>query len=354
MIQLDREGFVATPARYWYNNNWPLGDGNVPSRNSVSCKVRMKKNAFIVCWLGFAVVIAFVGTSNASQPPKKIESCRLPNALKITDKVISGGQPDGEQAFEELQRLGVRTVISVDGAKPDVALAKKHGLRYVHLPHGYDGIPHDRLLDLTKAIRDLPGPIYIHCHHGKHRSPAAAAAACISAGTLDSDNALQVLKIAGTSEGYRGLFQSVTDAKQIDENELEAKTVEFREVVQVAPTAEAMVALEHTHDHLKLVASAGWTTSADHPDIDPAHEALLLREHFTELLRTEETKRQPQKFIELMQHSEAESKSLEDGLRGGKASPKELTALFERVTANCKACHQEFRDIPLSTKASRH
>ena len=58
-------------------------------------------------------------------------------------------------------RLGVKTVISVDGAKPDVDLAKKHGMRYVHLPHGYDGVPDDRAKELAKAVR-RPGRPDLH------------------------------------------------------------------------------------------------------------------------------------------------------------------------------------------------
>src|SRR5262245_15845815 len=95
-------------------------------------------------------------------PAQRIEVQHLPNAYRLHDRVISGGLPEGEAAFKELQALGIRTVISVDGAKPDVELARKFGMRYVHLPHGYDGIPKERAKELAKAVRDLDGPIYIH------------------------------------------------------------------------------------------------------------------------------------------------------------------------------------------------
>src|SRR5262245_58106552 len=117
--------------------------------------------------------------------PTKVAAAHLPNAYQIHAKVISGGLPEGDTAFQELADLGVKTIISVDGATPDIETAKKHGLRYVHLPHGYDGIPRSRANELAKAVRDLPGPIYIHCHHGKHRSPAAATVACVAAGLVD-------------------------------------------------------------------------------------------------------------------------------------------------------------------------
>src|SRR5262245_50112426 len=125
--------------------------------------------------------------------PQHLAAEHLPNPWRIHPKVISGGLPEGDAAFAELIALGVKTVISVDGAQPDVASARRFGLRYIHLPHGYDGVPPERMKELAKAVRDLPGPIYIHCHHGKHRSPAAAAVACVGAGLLAPSAAEPIL-----------------------------------------------------------------------------------------------------------------------------------------------------------------
>ncbi|MEZ6081685.1 MAG: hypothetical protein R3C56_40245 [Pirellulaceae bacterium] len=61
--------------------------------------------------------------------------------------------PEGAAAFNELVQLGVKTIITVDGAQPDVATAKQFGLRYVHLPHGYDGIPENRVAELAKRCK---------------------------------------------------------------------------------------------------------------------------------------------------------------------------------------------------------
>jgi protein tyrosine phosphatase (PTP) superfamily phosphohydrolase (DUF442 family) len=300
-----------------------------------------------------ATAVVLLADNRAPKRPEKIPSDVLPNAYRLSDNVLSGGQPQGEPAFKQLQELGVRTIISVDGAKPDVPLAKKYGLRYVHLPHGYDGIADDRLLELAKAIRELPGPIYIHCHHGKHRSPAAAAAACVSAGFLTNAEALVVLDVAGTSKGYRGLFQSVREAKPVDAKTLAALKSDFPETVDVPPLADAMIAIERTHDHLKQIASAGWKPTEKHADIDPPHEALLLREHFTELLRTDETKKQPAAFQELLRSSESHAQMLQDRLRSGSANERALNNLFGRITADCTTCHQKFRDVPLKEKTSR-
>src|SRR5262245_6195509 len=227
--------------------------------------------------LGFSLASAILliarATSGlwAAEPdaPQRIESDLLPNAYRVADKVISGGQPAGEAAFAKLKELGVRTIISVDGARPDVELAKKYGLRYVHLPHGYDGVPDERAKELAKAVRDLPGPIYIHCHHGHHRSPAAAAVACVAVGFLRPESALTVLKTAGTSENYRGLYQSALAARRLDEKVLDDVKAEFPETAKLPPIADAMVEIEQTHDHLKALAAGGWKRVTVQPDLDP-------------------------------------------------------------------------------------
>lgn len=302
--------------------------------------------------------------STKQDGPEKIDTPLLPNAYRLYEKVISGGLPEGDAAFAELARLGVKTIISVDGATPDIETAKQHGLRYVHLPHGYNGIPEQRIMELARAVRDLPGPIYIHCHHGKHRSPAAATAACIAAGFISPNQALNILTTAGTSPNYQGLYQAAEHARKLDQKLLDELQVEFHETEKIPPMAEAMVGIEHTHDHLKYLAAehkdaAGqpgrkWQPTAEHPDLDPAHEALMLREHFTELLRTPEARQRPQAFVASLKESEAAATELEAVLRDmqltddarGAAADKALA----RISNNCSSCHKQFRDIPLGEK----
>jgi protein tyrosine phosphatase (PTP) superfamily phosphohydrolase (DUF442 family) len=280
---------------------------------------------------------------------EKIEARHLPNPVRVHERVISGGLPERDEAFAELQKLGIKTVISVDGAKPDVALAEKYGMRYIHLPHGYDGIPEQRAKELAKAVRDLPGPIYIHCHHGKHRSPAATAVACVGAGLIGRGDAAVVLQVAGTSEAYRGLYASAKEAHPLDKALLDELQAEFPAVAKLPAMAEAMVAIEHVYDRLKAIEKAGWQTPANQPDLVPAHEALLLREQFTELLRTKELREKPAKFQQLTREAEAASQALEDALNAA-ADASSASQLLLAVSDNCKTCHQAFRDVPLQEK----
>ncbi len=165
----------------------------------------------------------------AENKPRRCSADHLSNLIRLHPKVFSGGLPQGEAAFEELHQLGVNTIISVDGAKPDVETAARFGLKYLHLLHGYDGISRRRIRELAKAVRVLDGAIYIHCHHGKNRSPAAASVACISAGMLPKTDGLAVLAMAGTSQNYRGLYASVRTAGPLDAALLDQFEVEFPE-----------------------------------------------------------------------------------------------------------------------------
>jgi protein tyrosine phosphatase (PTP) superfamily phosphohydrolase (DUF442 family) len=274
----------------------------------------------------------------------------VPNAIQMHDRVFSGGQPDGEAAFQELQTLGVKTIISVDGAKPNTGLAEKYGMRYIHLPHGYNGIPDQVASKLAKAVRDFEGPVFIHCHHGKHRSPTAATVACISNGMLAPAAATEILEFAGTSRNYVGLYQSATNARRIEDQLLDALKADFQEIAELSPFAEAMVELEHTFDHLQRMAAAGWKPLDDQPDLDPAHEALLLFEHYTEMLRLESIAQEPARMRTLLEESKVDAHSLETLLRERQThgNTRDIDETLKRLSDNCTACHTRFRDIPLS------
>ncbi len=116
--------------------------------------------------------------------------------------------------------------------------------------------------------------------------------------------------------------------------------------------AEAMVQLAHANDHLQLIAESCWKTPSTHPDPEPAHAALLIRELYTELLRTDEVAARPDDFRAWLEDSRAAAEELESGLnnRGVTAAAGDSPALFSkltnRITANCKACHVKYRDDP--------
>ena len=59
----------------------------------------------------------------------RLDHAGLPNAFQLYANVISGRVPDGNDGFMQLKRIGVKTIVCVDGARPDIETAKKFGLR---------------------------------------------------------------------------------------------------------------------------------------------------------------------------------------------------------------------------------
>src|SRR5262245_14950937 len=65
------------------------------------------------------------GAEQSRSDTAKIDAPGLHNVYRITDKLFSGSSPEGDEGFRSLQELGIKTVISVDGARPDVGSAHK-------------------------------------------------------------------------------------------------------------------------------------------------------------------------------------------------------------------------------------
>lgn len=268
----------------------------------------------------------------------------LQNAHVVTAKVISGAQPEGDESFKALRELGVRTIVSVDGAKPDVETAHRHGLTYVHLPITYAGVPPEQGKAIAKALDELPGPIYLHCHHGQHRSAAAVAVACVYNGSLPPERAESVLQTFGTGENYKGLWRAAREARPLSPGELRDLNVEFVETRKIPPLAEAMVLLDERWDHLKTIKKAGWQSPTTDPDLDPRHEALQVQELLHEIGRTDSSHANVAGFNRLLGEAELGSKALRDALSAKPANPPAADAAFARIGASCAACHKAYRD----------
>jgi protein tyrosine phosphatase (PTP) superfamily phosphohydrolase (DUF442 family) len=281
--------------------------------------------------------------SRASVAPEKLSVPGCENVYRLTAKLISGGEPHDEDAFRALAALGVRTIISVDGAKPDAALAAKHGMRYVHLPVAYDGIPRPRILEVARAIRDLEGPTYIHCHHGLHRGPAAAAAALVALGECGNETGVSIMKALGTSPTYPGLYESVSKLAATPAD-VDRASAEFPAAAALPGFTASMALVDRRFEHLQDARKSGWKPSPDHPDIEPAHEALQFRELFAELNRTPYVKSKPEAFRKWMTDTESDAGALEKAIRYGDAVAAE--GAWKRIEANCKACHAEHRNKP--------
>lgn len=273
---------------------------------------------------------------------KRISISGLHNIFQVAGRIYSGSQPATESEFEALARLGIKTIVSVDGSKPNASLALKYGLHYVHLPFGYDGVPTNRVAELAQAIRVKPGPFYVHCHHGLHRGPAAVAIICEANENWTSTEAINWLHEAGTSSDYPGLYRSVTEFQQPAQAELD-QVVRLPEVAQTSTLVDSMVAIDEHFTMLKLSQKAGWKSPPGHPDISPSHEALMLVELLHEIPRMMRSDDRSSDFRSQMAASEKSAQRLHDIL-SKEADKTAATGVLNDFAQSCVTCHQSYRN----------
>jgi protein tyrosine phosphatase (PTP) superfamily phosphohydrolase (DUF442 family) len=280
---------------------------------------------------------------------KSLDLLGVHNAFKIGPRYYSGSAPEGDAGFAALSAIGVKTIITVDGAQPDVETARRHGIRYIHLPHGYDGVSTNAEIQIQKAVATISGPIFFHCHHGKHRGPAAAAIACIATEGWTPERADQWLHLAGTDTNYAGLYRTVEQFRPLTQEALAAIPEEMPERARVSGLTDAMVAIDASWDALKTARNANYVPPADHPDLDPANEAVILTEHFREVARLEDAKWKGAAFMEAasaMERLGSEVAALLRQRRNG-TSPElngRLDRVLDGINRSCASCHHDFRN----------
>lgn len=299
------------------------------------------------------IVLVIAGCSARPQPlaqcdlnnpaSTRTDTHLLHNVHYATPTVISGAAPDSDSAFDELKALGVQTILSVDGAAPDVARAASRGLRYVHIPITYATVTQSQQLEIARAIRDLPGPIYIHCHHGKHRSPAAVAAALIALGRLTPEQGVAFMHTAGTAQNYQGLYACVAAASIATPAAVSTAPDDFPAVRKPQGLVAEMVHCDEAFENLSQIQKAGWTTPSDHPDLVPAAEAGALADHLRYSGQSSGARRKGEDFARAMLRAVERAGSLEE-LIAANAPREKLDSAWKLVQSSCKDCHSTWRD----------
>lgn len=286
----------------------------------------------------------------ATKPPVTPQTIHgIENFFSLSTNVYSGSSPHDVESFAALQKLGIKTIISVDGGKPDVEGAAKYGIKYVHLPIGYDGTTQSNALNIVRAAQLADGAVFVHCHHGKHRGPAAAALICQGLEGWSTNQALGWLKTAGTSPDYKGLFQMASDFKTPTKDELAKLPASYASVAVVSGLVDGMVAIDANWDHLKAVQKAGYGPDKNHPDIDPPHEATMMWEALRELQRSQESKDLGDDFMAQLAASEKAAEDIRQFLKENKAPLNEATQaraklLWDAMGATCSKCHKQYRN----------
>lgn len=261
---------------------------------------------------------------------------------KWSDRFGQGGQPVGEVAFRNLAALGYRTIVSVDGARPDLENAAKYGLRYVHVPIEYSGITRDEALRMVQAAKTSDGPVFFHCHHGVHRGPAAAMVVRMAVDGIPVEQATADLKASGCAPKYEGLYRDVAAFVPPTAAELATIPTDLPAFASAGDMVDHMAAASRVFENLQASEKAAWGPPPSSPDVNPPHEATILAEHFREMQRLEECRDYGDQYMKWLAESETQSEKLAESLRAGRKD--DATAALKAVKKACDTCHAKHRD----------
>lgn len=308
--------------------------------------------------LGFPLLGAVAGEEPKAGAPKEAPAPakggedvgHMHNVHRITPRLWRGSQPEVEADFAALAERGIKVIVSVDGARPQADLARKHGLRYVHIPMGYNGIARAKEVLLFKVFSTLDGPFYVHCHHGKHRGPAACAVGLVGVEGWTAEQAVAELKLAGTASKYEGLYAIPGAFVKPTAEELAQAPSEFPEAMPVPAFQEAMVEVDQGFARLMDVRKAGWKAPAEHPDVAPRHEATIFAQYLREMARRDEVAKAKPDFQGFLAAGEQAAWDLAKALEAATLDAAAAEAAFQRVEGSCIECHKAYRD----NVASKH
>lgn len=264
--------------------------------------------------------------------PGALEVPGIERVLRVDDRLLVGSQP-APRALGELAQLGVSVVVSVDGMPPQARRLEEAGLRSVHLPIGYDSVPPERIRSLARLALEEEGVIYVHCHHGRHRGPAAGAILWMLREGASPQRARTLLQAAGTSPDYAGLWHAVESfsppSGTFPDAPLPAR-------VEVGGLRSVMVEIDRAHTNLGRHARL-------QPDIGPEHEASILVQHLREMQRLDPDGRIARE-AEYRTHATEALRAAEALAARKDSGTAQWNAALDRLDTTCTACHRAHRD----------
>ncbi len=94
---------------------------------------------------------------------------------EVAPGVYRGGQPANSAEYDELQALGVRTIINLRNdasVEAERVEAKLRGIEFISAPMASFTAPKDETVELALSSLSDPGyyPVFIHCKQGKDRT----------------------------------------------------------------------------------------------------------------------------------------------------------------------------------------
>lgn len=288
--------------------------------------------SLVLCTLLVAGVCVSIDSSAQGPQAEKVQG--IEHLLELTPQLYSGARPQSKADFQQLQHLGIETVVCVDGIAPRQEQLNKYNLKLIHLPTSYSGFSNQTLRSLAYVANKETGKVFVHCHHGKHRGPAAACVLGALQKELTVAQGVQVLTRAKTNPQYHGLWSAVTSMtpekiSQLHQNAPAHLPENASVPILTAPMIDLQLGLKAI-DQPKLTQD------------DFKAAMLLLEEGSVETTRV--SQRHPYYQAKGFQQSVVQMNQLIKQLKSlPENDPQQQTELLKQLKQQCAACHAAYR-----------
>jgi tyrosine-protein phosphatase SIW14 len=131
----------------------------------------------------------------------------IKNFGKVSESYYRGAQP-GEEEFEQLKRLGIKTIIDLreDKKAEEGDWVSRAGMQYFNIPlKASRAADEEQTLYFMSLVNNPDNwPVYVHCKGGRHRTGALTAVYRITHDAWNADQAFQEMKRYEFDHGFFG------------------------------------------------------------------------------------------------------------------------------------------------------
>jgi protein tyrosine phosphatase (PTP) superfamily phosphohydrolase (DUF442 family) len=140
---------------------------------------------------------------------QRLEVPGVPNFHKVSDELYRGGQPSAA-GMQQLQKLGIKTVINLRSFHSDRDEIGDTGLGYEHI---YMKAWHPEDKELVRFLQIVTNgdrtPVFVHCQYGSDRTGTVCAIYRVAVQGWSKDEAIEEMTEGGF--GFNRLWQNLVD-----------------------------------------------------------------------------------------------------------------------------------------------
>ncbi len=142
-----------------------------------------------------------------------MEAPGLPNLHRVSDDLYRGAQPTAE-GIEQLEKLGVKTIVNLQSSESDRKILGDTGLAYEHIPMTAWRPSDQSVIRFLQIVGDEKNlPVFVHCRRGADRTGMVVAIYRIAVQGWSKDEAITEMTQGGFAfnSGWQNLIRYIRD-----------------------------------------------------------------------------------------------------------------------------------------------